>query len=237
MKEQLINELRTMSCILKHEIKHIDSKQRSNDLFLQMPFDYRSNTKNICYTMAEGDCHNCPAMEDLPTSPTSGRADEENLETETRNARAKISQAKAHLTAVWRLLNETLDMTQAYTDARHRINDSRGRLREINTQLGSDLRRMLEKGRTEGWTRSELIAAEVRIWEEYEGLVEAMTKAPEEVQRLLNRDQRKAGDDNTTDDDATGDDYDESITPPSGLGPDDQSSTEEKSVKVCARDE
>ena len=183
--------------------------------------------------MAEGECHNCPAVESLPTSPIQGQVAEESLEAEAREARAKISQSKAHLTAVWKLLNDTLDMTQAYTDARHRINESRGRLREINAQLGADLGRMLEKGRIEGWTRSELIAAEVRIWGQYEGLVDAMTKAPEEVQRMLNLGQQNASDDNA----ATGDDYDESTTPPSGLESDDQSSTRGKGVIICPRDE
>ena len=183
--------------------------------------------------MAEGECHNCPAVESLPTSPIQRQGVEESLQAEAREARAKIERSRAHLTDVWKLLNETLDMTQAYTDARHRINESRGRLREINAQLGSDLGRMLEKGRIEGWTRSELIAAEVRIWGQYEGLVDAMTKAPEEVQRMLNLGQQNASDDDA----ATGDDYDESTTPPSGLETDDQSSTRGKGVIICPRDE
>ena len=183
--------------------------------------------------MADGECYNCPALESLPTSPIQGQVAEESLEAEVREARVKISQSKAHLTAVWRLLNETLDMTQAYSDARHRINESRGRLREINAQLGSDLRQMLERGRTEGWTRSELIAAEVEIWGQYEGLVDAMRKAPEAVQELMNPSRRNVSNDSS----ATGDDYDESTTPPSGLEPDGQPSARGKGVIICPRDE
>ena len=92
---------------------------------------------------------------------------------------------------------------------------------------------MLETGRTEGWTRGELIAAEVRIWGQYEGLVDAMKRVPEAVQELMNPDQRNDSDDRA----ATGSDYDESITPPSGVEPDDQSSTKGKGVIVCPRDE
>ena len=183
--------------------------------------------------MAEGECHNCPALESLPTSPIQRQAVEESLEAEAREARAKIDRSRAHLTDVWKLLNETLDMTQAYTDARHRINESRGRLREINAQLGSDLKRMLEKGRTEEWTRSELIAAEVRIWGQYEGLVDAMKRVPEAIQELMGPGRRGTSNDKTT----TGDDYDESTTPPSGLESDDQSSTRGKGVIICPRDE
>ena len=64
---------------------------------------------------------------------------------------------------VWRMLNDALDMTQPYTDARREVNIAQGLLRGINTQLGSDPKRMLDEGRRKGWTRKEIIAAELRI--------------------------------------------------------------------------
>ena len=175
--------------------------------------------------MAEGDCQTCPPEEDIPTSTS--RDDDSCM-----GGKAEVYAARAHMRVVWHMLNDALDLTQPYTDARQEVNQARGTLREINTRLGSDLRRMLAKSRQEGWTREDIVAAELGIWKAYEGPIQSMTKAPEKVYKLVTQGREKSDDEN-----ATGDDYDESAALPPGALPDEQSPVKTESNAADDRDE